>query len=150
MACLISSSIEETQAIASELSATLSPGAILAFFGDLGAGKTTFIKSVISALSRVSEWEVCSPTFSYLNVYDKIYHFDLYRISSSEEFVKMGFEDYLGGDRICCIEWAERIEDILPRDTTRISIEHVKEGVRKIEIVRLQNVDLSCEVRCEL
>lgn len=123
--------------MARAFAAKLSPGTTVALFGDLGAGKTTFVKGMVAELCEIDSREVSSPTFNYLNIYlgpHPVYHFDLYRLRSSEEFLAMGFEEQLSADGICCIEWAERISSILPEDVVRIYISHAESGTRKIEI----------------
>lgn len=100
---------------------------ILAFFGDLGSGKTTFIKGMISSLAHCSPDEVTSPTFNYLHIYEgkrPIYHFDLFRLKGSEQFVGAGFGDYLKGDGICLIEWAEKLEKALPSEALHLVFEY--------------------------
>lgn len=130
-------SCEETEKLAKDLAIKLRPGSILAFFGDLGTGKTTFVRYLSKALAGVAEELVTSPTFQYLNIYSghvTVYHFDLYRITNEADFIHMGFDEMLHGDGICCIEWAERIESILPAETIRIHINHTQEGGRLVNI----------------
>lgn len=91
------------------------PNLILALKGDLGAGKTTFLKGFISTVADIEPHEIQSPTFTYLQSYNDVHHFDLYRLKHYEQFATAGFADYLNGGGICCIEWAERIESKLPR-----------------------------------
>ena len=109
-------SVEETIALGEKFSNKLSTGNIVALFGDLGTGKTHFIKGVCRGLG-VHE-HVASPTFTIINEYDaggvKICHVDCYRIQSEKELRDIGFEDYLFGSYICLIEWADRIEKLLP------------------------------------
>lgn len=99
---------------------------IFAFYGSMGAGKTTFIRALCKHLG-VSD-TVNSPTFSIVNEYDSItlgkhiYHFDFYRIRRIEEVYDLGYEDYFYSDSICLIEWPELIEDLLPEDTVRVTI----------------------------
>jgi len=110
------------------------------FHGEMGAGKTTLIKS-IGAYLGVQE-EVTSPTYSLINEYEFIdtndrttrhlYHMDLYRLKTFEEALDIGIEDYLESDDYCFIEWPEIIEGILPEDAVKISIEIVKDSERKI------------------
>ncbi|MBI2743815.1 MAG: tRNA (adenosine(37)-N6)-threonylcarbamoyltransferase complex ATPase subunit type 1 TsaE [Chlamydiales bacterium] len=130
-----SSSSEETIEYGAEIGRGLSPGSILCFFGDLGAGKTTLIKGIAKGAGEISEREVSSPTFPYLHIYSgrvPVYHFDLYRLKNADEFCALGFDEYLNGSGICCIEWAERIEEILPSKTLLIRIEHESNETRKI------------------
>ena len=106
---------------------------IFAFYGTMGAGKTTFIKAVCEELG-VSE-TVTSPTFAIINEYkDKmdtpIYHFDFYRINKLEEVFDFGYEDYFYSGNICFIEWPELIESILPDETVRIAIKEHNDGSR--------------------
>ncbi len=109
-----------------EMAQTLAkPSLILALKGDLGAGKTTFLKGFISTLSGVQPDQIQSPTFTYLQVYNSIYHFDLYRIKHYEQFESAGFADYLQAGGICCIEWAERIEDHLPKGAYILEIAYL-------------------------
>jgi tRNA threonylcarbamoyladenosine biosynthesis protein TsaE len=113
---------------------TLHPNAVVAFFGDLGAGKTTFIKGVVSAFSTET---VTSPTFTYLHIYSgglPIYHFDLYRIKGASDFKDLGFAEYFTADGICLIEWSEKIDSILPKQTLRIRLEHRGGDCRAISI----------------
>lgn len=129
---------KDTLTFAKEFSFTLKPGDIVALHGDLGAGKTTFSKGVISSFSSVLETEVQSPTFTYLNIYEGnlvIYHFDLYRLKNEQEFIAMGFLDYLGEvDGICLIEWPNRITGLLPKGTQHIHFEHLEQGGREIHV----------------
>lgn len=110
---------------------------IICLFGELGAGKTTFIKGFVAGVGGEESQIVNSPTFMYLNIYKGnriIYHFDLYRLQSSDEFLSMGFDEMLFGDGISCIEWSERIERLLPPNCMRIFITHVSENVRQIRM----------------
>jgi tRNA threonylcarbamoyladenosine biosynthesis protein TsaE len=131
---IISNSLEDTFSIAKEFSKSLKKNSTVAFFGDLGAGKTTFIKALVNSMSDKNVL-VNSPTFVYLNIYDlkiPIYHFDLYRIKNEKQFFDMGFDEYFFQDGICLIEWAENIETILPQEILSIRIKHLKENSREI------------------
>jgi tRNA threonylcarbamoyladenosine biosynthesis protein TsaE len=135
MRALSFASPEETLGFAHHLGQSLKPGAIIALFGELGAGKTTFLKGLIPAINGMSADEVSSPTFTYLHIYPgPIFHFDLYRLKSAEEFSALGFEEYFSMDGIVCLEWAERIAPLLPAHTLRIFIEHATENQRCINI----------------
>lgn len=135
----ITRSVEETLDYSRAFGAGLKSGTVVCFFGDLGAGKTTFIKGVVQGAAGCSMEKVTSPTFTYLNIYQgktTIYHFDLYRLRDADEFLAMGFEDYLFADGICCVEWSEKIEQLLPVHVIEVRISHLGEGERVIEIVR--------------
>ena len=113
---------------------------VFAFYGKMGAGKTTFIKAVCEELGV--DDVITSPTFAIVNEYSltshlspltsKIYHFDFYRIKKLEEVYDMGFEDYFYSGDLCFIEWPELIEEVLPEDAVRVTIEALPDGSRKI------------------
>ncbi len=135
----ISRSAEETHALGKAFGSTLAKGDVVAFFGDLGAGKTTFIRGLAEAVAGIDPRSVSSPTFTFLHVYDglkTIYHFDLYRLPTEKEFLSSGFQDYFETDGICCIEWAEKIPSYLPSACYQVSISHAEEGTRKISMTR--------------
>ena len=101
--------------------------------GDLGAGKTTLIKSIASEVGGTSPHMINSPTFTYLNIYEgtpSIYHFDCYRLKNEKEFLMKGLDEYFG--ELCFIEWPERIEKILPKNRVCIHIESLGKTKRKI------------------
>lgn len=130
-------SLEETIEIAARFGKKLPFGAVVLFSGDLGAGKTTFIKGLAIGACDIPAADVISPTFSILNIYKGkkcLFHFDLYRMHNAEDFIAMGFEEYLYPDGITCIEWSERIEQILPCGHYRVHIEHFSEKERLISI----------------
>jgi len=98
---------------------------LFSFYGEMGAGKTTFIKSICKQLKVIDN--ISSPTFAIVNVYqtettDEVYHFDFYRIKSVEEVYDIGYEDYFYGGQYCLMEWPEKIEELLPEDTIVIEI----------------------------
>ena len=109
---------------------------VFAFYGKMGAGKTTFIKAVCEQLGV--EDVITSPTFAIVNEYtsetsgDTIYHFDFYRIKRLEEVYDMGYEDYFYCGALCFIEWPELIEELLPGDTVKVTIEEVESGERRL------------------
>lgn len=110
---------------------------VVAFFGAMGAGKTTIIKEICAQLG--SEDVVTSPTFALVNRYDAaegraIYHFDFYRIERPEEAFDMGYEEYFYSDGLCLVEWSEKIEELLPDDVMKVSIEVLSPTKRRIEI----------------
>ena len=108
---------------------------VFAFYGKMGAGKTTFVKAVCEELGV--EDVITSPTFAIINEYglpdgDSLYHFDFYRIKKLEEVYDMGYEDYFYSGSLCFIEWPELIEDVLPDDAVRVSIEEQADGSRQV------------------
>ncbi len=133
---LITCSEQETILCGKELATQLDPQvAIICLFGDLGAGKTTLIKGIVHALTGTSTEEVSSPTYSYMVAYQgkrPVFHFDLYRLRNQDDFLGLGFEEYLFMGGICCIEWSERITPILPPGCLHVTIEHAGEERRKI------------------
>lgn len=106
---------------------------IWTFEGNLGAGKTTFIKAMLKALGYTDG--VQSPTFSIVNEYsDSVYHFDCYRLKSVYEALDFGIEEYLDSGKYCFIEWPEVIEPLLPDEVLKIKIEHTENNTRNIAI----------------
>ena len=114
---------------------------VFAFYGKMGAGKTTFIKAICEALG-VSD-VITSPTFAIVNEYrsdlagELIYHFDFYRIKKLEEVYDMGYEDYFYSGAVCFIEWPELIEELLPGNTVKVTIEEVENGARRLKLEEL-------------
>ena len=124
---------------AQEFIAQMGESRIFAFYGTMGAGKTTFVKALCEAMGVTDT--VNSPTFAIVNEYDTpsglpIYHFDFYRIKRLAEVYDMGYEDYFYGRGLCFIEWPELIEELLPEDTVRVNIEELADGSRIVEIER--------------
>ena len=118
---IISKSENETFKIAEKYAETLKRGDVVALLGDLGAGKTAFVKGVAAHFGLEG---VVSPTYAYLNVYgDLIYHYDCYRLSCGEDAEALGLTDYFYSDKICLIEWAENIADVLPEKIKKVKIE---------------------------
>ena len=107
---------------------------VFAFYGHMGAGKTTFIKAICEALGV--DDVITSPTFAIVNEYTAqgrpVYHFDFYRIKKLEEVYDMGFEDYFYSGELCLIEWPELIEEVLPSDAVKVSIQEKEDGSRAI------------------
>ncbi len=133
-----SSSDTETELIGEKIAATLSPGSVIALTGDLGAGKTAFTRGLARGIGY--DGRVTSPTFTIVNEYLggrlPLFHFDMYRLSSSDELYDIGFDDYLMSGGICAIEWANNVEDALPADTICIKISRISDTERNIEIKR--------------
>lgn len=134
---------EETFAIGERFGREAKPGQVLALTGDLGVGKTLFTQGLAKGLGI--EGPVSSPTFTIVQVYETgripFYHFDVYRIADPEEMDEIGFDDYVYGEGICLIEWAELIEDILPENCTRITIEKNLEKGFDYRIIKVKGVE---------
>ena len=133
---------KDTEKFGLALAETLSPGAVVALSGDLGAGKTTLTQAIAKGLGVTSP--VTSPTFLILQEYKEgrmpLYHFDLYRLSGDDDLYELGFEDYLFGDGVCVIEWADLVKDQLPPGTIGIRIEYgAKENERIYQIEKKEN-----------
>ena len=113
----------ETEAIGARLAAVLNPGAVVAYLGDLGMGKTAFTRGLAAGLGY--KGRVTSPTFTIVNEYDgatPLFHFDMYRLGSSDELFDIGWEDYLTRGGVCAVEWSERVDDAMPADTLWVDI----------------------------
>lgn len=133
---IIISDIKQIDQAAKEFIANIGENKVFAFYGKMGAGKTTFIKAVCEELDV--EDVITSPTFAIINEYESktvgnIYHFDFYRIKKIEEVYDMGYEDYFYSDNLCFIEWPELIENLLPENTVKVSITETPDGKRIIE-----------------
>lgn len=127
------SSQQETQTLAIQLAKVLRPGDVIAVEGDLGAGKTTFAQGLAQGLDV--DTQIDSPTFTIIKEYQgsvPFYHMDVYRLSGIEE--ELGLEEYLFGDGICFIEWAQRIEDWLPADVIWLHITVLADGCRQLSL----------------
>ncbi len=115
--------------------ANLRRGDVLALCGDLGAGKTHFVKGLAAALG--SDAAVTSPTFTLIHEYVggrlPLYHFDFYRLDDEDEALKIGLDEYLDGDGICVIEWADKFPHLLPAHTRWYRFTHREDGARSIE-----------------
>ena len=129
----------ETEQLGHKLAQQLKAGDVLAFFGDLGSGKTTLIKGICKGLEI--EEDITSPTFTLIHEYSgrfHVYHFDFYRIVSSQEVWELGCDEYFDGDGICIIEWPERIDSLLPLKRRevylRILFDQEPENIREIRI----------------
>ncbi len=131
----ISSSAAETAAAGAERAARAQAGDVFALVGDLGAGKTQFVKGFVRGIG--SDAEVTSPTFTLIHEYTggrcPVYHFDFYRLDSADAVICLGFDDYLAGDGICIIEWGDRFRELLPKTATWISLSTRSETERVID-----------------
>ena len=129
-------SLDNIREAAKAFLAGMGTSKVVAFYGKMGAGKTTFIKAICEELGV--EDVITSPTFALVNEYTAgngapVYHFDFYRIKRLDEVYDMGYEDYFYGGNLCLLEWPELIEDILPDDAMRVSITELEDGSRVIE-----------------
>ncbi len=126
---------EETEALGERLAKCLRAGAVVALYGDLGAGKTAFVRGMARGLD-IRE-SVSSPTFTIVNEYPgdpALFHFDMYRLKNADELYGIGWEDYLDRNGICVTEWSERIEEALPEDAVRVTIERLGDSERSIRV----------------
>ena len=134
------SSLESIREAAREFIQHIGEHRVFAFYGEMGAGKTTFIKAICEELGV--EDVITSPTFAIVNEYSidhsplnidhSLYHFDFYRIKKLEEVYDMGYEDYFYSGSLCFIEWPELIEELLPDDAVRVIIEEQPDGGRVV------------------
>ncbi|MGI5933518.1 MAG: tRNA (adenosine(37)-N6)-threonylcarbamoyltransferase complex ATPase subunit type 1 TsaE [Lawsonibacter sp.] len=132
-----SNSVEETEALGAQLAARLRPGDVVAYTGDLGAGKTAFTRGIARGLGIPER--VTSPTFTIVNEYEggrlPLFHFDMYRLGDPEELFDIGWEDYLARGGVCAVEWSENVAAALEDEPIRVDIrrgEH--DGQRVISI----------------
>lgn len=129
-------SLAQIQQAAQQFVTHMGNGSVYAFYGKMGAGKTTFIKAVCECLGVKDV--ITSPTFAIVNEYTAekinkpIYHFDFYRIKKLEEVYDMGYEDYFYGGGLCFLEWPELIESLLPEDVTKVTISENPDGSRTV------------------
>lgn len=125
-------SLADLSSVAKQLIEFASTAKIFVFEGDMGAGKTTFIKKLCGALGVTDV--VSSPTYSIVNEYEspngQVFHFDFYRIKDIQEAYDLGYEEYFYGGGICLIEWPERVEELLPEDYIKVEISVVDENER--------------------
>jgi len=119
----LSHNVTETEAMGEMLAQHLVPGSVVAYFGDLGTGKTAFTRGLARGLGCTER--VTSPTFTIVNEHEgriPLFHFDMYRLGDSDELFDIGWEDYLSRGGVCAVEWSERIEDALPSETIIVTI----------------------------
>lgn len=126
-------SLDTIHEAAKEFIKGMGDGKVFAFYGKMGAGKTTFIKALCEVLGVKDV--ITSPTFAIINEYtdgndNPIYHFDFYRIKKLEEVYDMGYEDYFYSGNLCLLEWPELVEDVLPEDVIKVTIEEQPDGSR--------------------
>ena len=131
-------SLDQIHEAARQFIAEMGDNTVFALYGKMGAGNTTFIKAVCEELG-VSD-VITSPTFAIVNEYrsdtagELIYHFDFYRIKKLEEVYDMGYEDYFYSGALCFIEWPELVEELLPGNTIKVTIEEIENGERKVTL----------------
>jgi len=130
-------SLDTIDEIAIEFIKAMGDNTVFAFRGEMGAGKTTFIKAICENLG-VSD-VINSPTFAIVNEYrsdsgELIYHFDFYRINKEEEAFDFGYEDYFYSGSLCFIEWPEKVESLLPNDTVNVYINEMEDGSRDVRM----------------
>lgn len=136
---IIIKSLDEIDNAAHRFVELMGDETVYAFYGDMGAGKTTFINALSKALG-VENDATGSPSFSIINEYrsdvtaELIYHFDLYRLENIEEAFDIGVEDYFDSGALCLLEWPERIEDILPDDTVKVEIRVMEDDSRELTV----------------
>ena len=139
----LSNSVEETEALGAELAGRLEPGDVVAFTGDLGAGKTAFVRGLARGLG-VRE-RVTSPTFTIVNEYEggrlPLFHFDMYRLGSADELFDIGWEDYLARGGVCAVEWSENVSDALDNDCLRVDIRRGENDDQRIITIGGGNLD---------
>ena len=130
----ITRSPEETEALGARLAGALEPGAVVAFTGDLGAGKTAFVRGLARGLGIRDR--VTSPTFTIVNEYEggrlPLFHFDLYRLGCADELFDIGWEDYLARGGVCAVEWSERMEELLEPGTIRVDLRQGEDESRRV------------------
>lgn len=132
----VTRSPDETEKFGERIAKCLTPGMVLALEGDLGAGKTCFVKGLAKGLGYTGE--VSSPTFALVNEYRggriPLYHFDMYRVSSWDDLYSTGFFDYLEAEGALAVEWSENIAAALPEDTVYVTFEKIDDTVRRITV----------------
>ncbi len=134
--------LADLEAAARQFVEAMGDNTVFAFYGKMGAGKTTFIKEVCTLLGVTDN--ITSPTFAIVNEYrsniagELIYHFDFYRIKKLEEVYDLGYEDYFYSGALCFIEWPELIEELLPGNTVKVTIEEEADGARVLTLSELE------------
>ena len=135
MKVYISKNEQDTECIGESFSRELPDGAVVAMYGDLGAGKTAFVRGMARGMGLSSR--VSSPTFTIVNEYlgkRELIHFDMYRLSDAEELFDIGWEDYLNRGAVCAVEWSEKVEDAFTGEEYVVSIEKLGDSERRITI----------------
>ncbi|MBO4277666.1 MAG: tRNA (adenosine(37)-N6)-threonylcarbamoyltransferase complex ATPase subunit type 1 TsaE [Clostridia bacterium] len=134
----ISKSIKDTEEIAAEVAKGLEKGGFLALYGEMGAGKTAFVRGLVKALCPECLPLVHSPTFAIVNEYAgeniTVYHFDLYRLTGEDDLLSTGFYDYIDGRSVIVTEWSELFENAIPPEAVRLKIEILGETERRFTL----------------
>ena len=140
MAVFRSKSESETEAIGEAFARELPDGAVVAMYGELGAGKTAFVRGMARGMGI--DCRVSSPTFTIVNEYlgkRELIHFDMYRLSSADELFDIGWEDYLSREGVCAVEWSENVPEAFDGSEIRVTIEKTGEDGRKITVEGLES-----------
>jgi len=140
---VLTHSAEETILRGREIGASVKPPVLILLSGDLGAGKTTLTKGIVSGLGAAPEEEVTSPTFTLVHRYDhgaRVYHVDLYRVADFHDLETLGLEDVFSENAVVIVEWPEKLTLRTDWPIVRIQLEHVSEDTRKISIADAANV----------
>jgi tRNA threonylcarbamoyladenosine biosynthesis protein TsaE len=129
-------SAEETVALGRQIAATLPPRAVVLLIGNLGAGKTTLAKGIVSGLGAASEDEVSSPTFTLIHEYSpRVYHIDLYRLDRAEQVATLGLDEIFDREAVVLIEWGERFPELMPAERIEIRLQALSDDCREIEVI---------------
>ena len=140
---IISYSENETEFEGEKLGQTLMSGSIVALYGELGAGKTAFIRGIASGLNI--DANVSSPTFTIVNEYPgnvPLFHFDMYRLDNENELFDIGWDDYIDRGGVCAVEWSEKVPGAFPPDTVVVKLENLGGNTRRIEITREEGLGI--------
>ena len=133
-----SSSVQETEALGRALAQHLTPGTVVAVTGDLGAGKTAFVRGMAQGLGIAQR--VTSPTFTIVNEYEggrlPLFHFDMYRLGSADDLFDIGWEDFLRRGGVCAVEWSETVQEALDADTIYVDIRRGAEDNQRVLTIR--------------
>ena len=138
MITVVTSSVAETAALGEQVGRLASAGDFIALTGELGTGKTHFAKGVAAGLGVDPAVPVTSPTYTLMNVYDGrliLRHFDLYRLDGDHDATELGFGDYFHGDGVCVVEWAERLQSLLPDEHLTVAFTALEDDIRCIAII---------------
>lgn len=140
---LISKNSGDTLDVGRIIGENLTGGSVVALTGELGAGKTCLTQGIAKGLGIPEGYYITSPTFTLINEYPgriSLYHMDVYRLSGSRDLEDMGYEEYFSGDGVVVIEWAEKVDDIIPVEAMFVKLEHINGNKRKIRISCKSNI----------